>query len=63
VILSGQTQTGNITTLDVNTTGSLLDSPILGFGQVAITVTVNADGIPEMSKTANGFVFFFYIMV
>ena len=63
VILSGQTQTGNITTLDVNTTGSLLDSPILGFGQVTITVTVNADGIPEMLKTANGFVFFFYIMV
>jgi hypothetical protein len=63
ILLSGRTQTGNITSLDVNTTGSVSDSPILGFGQVTITMTVSAEGIPETTKTTTGFVLFFYILV
>lgn len=61
-ILSGKTISGSIATLDVNTSESLLDSPILGFGKVTITVKVTADGIPEMEKTAQGFVLLFYVI-
>jgi outer membrane protein assembly factor BamB len=36
---------------------------ILGLGPVTITVNASGDNIKGASKTANGFVFFFYIMV
>jgi len=62
-VLAGHTQTGSIQTLEINSEGSLLDSPILGFGPVTITANVNADGIPEMTKTAQGFLLFFYLIV
>lgn len=62
-ILSGQTTSGTITTLDVSGTGTIEASPVLGFGPVTITVSVNADGVSEVVKTVNGFVFFIYIIV
>ena len=63
LMFSGQTQTGSYTTLGVDMKGSLSDSPVLGFGKVTITVTASADGVPEITKSTNGFVFLFYVMV
>lgn len=62
-ILSGQTFSGTMSTLEVNSTATIEDSPIIGFGNVIITVTVNADGITEITKTVDGFIFFIYIII
>jgi hypothetical protein len=61
-LLSGKSQTGSIASLAISTSESLLDSPVLGFGPVTITAKVTADGIPEITKTAQGFVLLFYII-
>lgn len=61
LILSGKTTNGTFTTLDVNTTHIIKDVPIIGIGAITVTITVSADGIPEMTKTANGFVFVFFV--
>jgi len=62
-ILSGQTLSGTMSTLDVNSTGTIEDSPILGFGNVIITVKAKANGFSEITKTVDGFVFFIYIII
>jgi hypothetical protein len=62
-ILSGQTLSGTITSLDVNTTRTIENSPILGFGNVIITVKVKADGVSEIIKTIDGFVFFIFVIL
>jgi hypothetical protein len=63
IMFAGQLQTGNIPTLAIGASQSLVDSPILGFGPVVITVRVTADGIPEMIKTVNGFILLVYALV
>ena len=62
-ILSGQTLSGTMSTLDLNSTATIEDSPILGFGNAIITVKVKADGVSEVIKTVNGFIFFIYIII
>ncbi len=63
IMFAGQLQTGSIATLDVDASEPLVDSPLLGFGQVGITVKVTADGIPDMTKTVKGFLLLFYVFV
>jgi len=62
-IFSGQTLTGTLATLERNTTATIQNSPILGFGNALITVTAKADGISEITKTVDGFIFFIYIII
>jgi hypothetical protein len=62
-IISGQTLSGTMSTLDVNSTATIENSPILGFGNAIITVKAKADGIPEVIKTVDGFIFFIYIII
>ena len=62
-IVTGQTISGTLPTLSINGTARIEDRPVLGFGQIAITIKVKADGIPEMTKTANGFIFFIFVTV
>jgi len=62
-LLSGQTMSGTISSLDVSNTASIENAPVLGFGNVIITVSIKADGFPEEIKTINGFVFFVFIIV
>ncbi|MCX6671734.1 MAG: C25 family cysteine peptidase, partial [Euryarchaeota archaeon] len=50
-ILSGQTLSGTMSTLDVNSTATIENSPILGFGNAIITVKAKADGVSEVIKT------------
>jgi hypothetical protein len=61
-ILSGQTISGTIASLDVSSTASIENAPVLGFGNIIITVSITADGVTEVTKTINGFVFFIFIM-
>ncbi len=62
-ILSGQTASGTMTLLEVNSTATIENSPILGFGNVIITLKAKADGFSEITKTVDGFVFFIYIII
>ena len=62
-ILSGQTFSGTMSTLDVNSTATVENSPILGFGNVIITVRAQADGVSEITKTVDGFIFFIYVII
>ncbi len=62
-ILSGQTFSGTMSALDVNSTATVENSPILGFGNVIITVRAQADGVSEITKTVDGFIFFIYIII
>jgi hypothetical protein len=62
-ILSGQTMSGTMGYLGVSSTARIENAPVLGFGNVIITVTVSADGVPEVIKTVNGFVFFIFVIV
>lgn len=61
LILSGKTMNGTFTALDVNDTQLIKDVPIIGLGAVTITITVSAEGIPDITKTANGFVFVIFV--
>jgi len=62
-IISGQTISGAIDSLNMNDTARVEDKPVLGFGKVTITVKVSADGVPEVKKTKNGFIFFIFVIV
>jgi hypothetical protein len=62
-IFSGQTASGTMTTLDVDSTGTIENSPIIGFGNVIVTIKVKADGFSEVTKTVDGFVFFIYVII
>jgi len=62
-IFSGQTASGTMTTLDVDSTGTIENSPIIGFGNVIVTIKVKADGFSEVTKTVDGFVFFIYVIL
>ena len=62
-IVTGQTISGTLPTLSVNGTARIEDRPVLGFGQVTITIKVKADGVPEVTKTTNGFIFFIFVTV
>jgi hypothetical protein len=63
LLLSGQSASGTVTSLDVNSTTTIENSPVLGFGNVIITIKAKADGFSEITKTVDGFVFFIYIIV
>jgi hypothetical protein len=62
-ILSGQTLSGTIPSLNVSSSESIENTPVLGLGNVIITVSIKADGVPEVTKTINGFVFLVFIIV
>ena len=54
---------GTIATLEAEGTEIVSVSPIPGIGPVEITVTASADGVKEVTKPANGFVFFVFVIV
>lgn len=62
-IFSGDSSSGTIATINVGSSATIEDSPIFGLGNIIITVTVSADGLPEVTKTVNGFLFFIYIII
>jgi len=62
-MVSGLSMSGTMTSLGLSNTASIENAPVLGFGNVIITVKVSADGVPEVIKTVNGFVFFIFIIV
>lgn len=60
---SGQTISGDITSLGIGNKATIENSPVIGFGNVIITIAISADGISQLTKTTNGFLFFVYLIV
>jgi hypothetical protein len=63
ILLSGRTRAGSLVNLDVDAKESFTDFPVIGFGSVTITVTVRAEGVPDLTDNASGFVFLCYTLV
>ena len=61
LVLTGKTMNGTLATLAVNGTRRITDLPIIGIGAVTVKVTISADGVSEVTKTANGFVFVIFV--
>ena len=55
--------TGSIATLEPGASELISISPIIGLGPIEIIVTVNAEGMDEIEKTADGFVIFFFVII
>jgi hypothetical protein len=62
-MFSGQTLSGTISSLNGGSSSRIENAPVLGFGSVHITVTAYADGVPEITKTVDGFVLLIYVIV
>ncbi|MBN1861604.1 MAG: hypothetical protein JW840_09115 [Candidatus Thermoplasmatota archaeon] len=62
-IFLGNILSGSIEKIDVSNSATIEDSPVFGFGNIIITVAVSADGLPEITKSVNGFLFFIYIII
>jgi hypothetical protein len=62
-IFPEQTISRTIASLGMSNTACIENTPVLGFDNVIITVKVNADGVLEVIKTMNGFVFFIFVIV
>jgi outer membrane protein assembly factor BamB len=60
-IIKGEKADGLLPSLDAVTTYVGLDKPVLGFGKATITVTASADGVDEITKTAEVFIFIFFV--
>jgi outer membrane protein assembly factor BamB len=51
-----------IPVLEAQTSDTIKASPILGLGKIAVTVTVEMEGVNPVVKTANGFVFGIFVI-
>jgi len=51
-----------IPVLEAQTTDAIKASPILGFGKIHVTVTVEMEGVNPVVKTADGFIFGIFVI-
>jgi PKD repeat protein len=59
-VLLGKTKSGTIPSIPAGGTEVISDKPVLGFGRITITVTIQAPGGEPITKTAAGFLLFFF---
>lgn len=62
-ILIGKKVSENIGTMVPGNTSAMFNIPIIGFGKVNITASVEADKVEQVTKTGNGFVLIFFIFI
>ncbi|UCD13849.1 MAG: hypothetical protein JSW60_00075 [Thermoplasmatales archaeon] len=62
-ILIGQEISENLGTIEPGNISGVYNVPVLGFGLVKIIVSVSADEVEKITKTASGFVLLFYIII
>jgi len=63
ILIAGKEAEGTITTLEPGDTEVVINKPVLGLGRVEIIVTASADDVEEATKTVDGFVFFFFVII
>jgi PKD repeat protein len=62
VVVLGKTKTGTIPGLVAGGTVGITDKPVVGFGKITITVTVEIPDAEPVTKTASGFLFLFLVL-
>ena len=62
IILVGGETSGTIDTIEVGASQNAIGKPIIGIGEVDITVTARR-GVEEVTKTAHGFLFLIFVVV
>jgi PKD repeat protein len=62
-VLLGKTKSGTIPSIPAGGTEVISDKPVFGFGRITITVMAEAPGGDPVTKTATGFLFFFFITI
>jgi len=62
-ILIGQKVSENIGTIEPNGTGAIFNIPVIGFGKVNITASVEADDVEKVTKNGKGFVLLFFFLL
>ena len=63
LVFIGKEITGSESTLAASDSIDTIDKPFIGFGPVTITITANADGLEEITKTADGFALFVFVII
>jgi PKD repeat protein len=63
LILLGKQKSNSFQSIAPRDSVLIADRPIIGIGKVNITITVEAPDIQPVTKTANGFVFLFFIII
>jgi hypothetical protein len=62
-ILIGDDVTNDIGIIEPGNSSGVYNVPVLGFGTIDIIVSVKCNELPELKKTAKGFLLFFYIIL
>jgi PKD repeat protein len=63
LIFLGKQKSDTMLSLDPGDSVIITDKPIVGIGKVSITITAEASGIKPITKTVDGFVFLFVIII
>jgi outer membrane protein assembly factor BamB len=63
IVFTGKNASGVFSSIDSGTSELAIDKPIIGFGLINITIKAHADGISEITKTADGFIFLIFLKV
>jgi PKD repeat protein len=63
LILLGKQKSNSIQSIAPGDSVLITDKPIIGIGKINIAITVEAPDIQPVTKTADGFVFLFYIII
>jgi hypothetical protein len=63
LILLGKQHSETILSLAAGDSVSIADKPIFGIGKISITITAETPDIEPVTKTADGFVFLFFIII
>jgi len=62
-ILAGKQKTGQIDSIAAGDFSIITDRPVIGIGKVSVTVKAEVPGVNPITKTADGFVFLFFIII
>jgi len=62
-VILGKDSSGIISSISVNGSETVTDRPVFGLGRVEITVTADAPGVTPVTKTVDGFIFLFFVVV
>jgi len=62
-VILGKESSGTLSSIIANSTEIVTDKPVFGIGQVEITVTANAPGLDQVTKTVDAVIFLFLIII
>ena len=62
-VILGKDSSGIISSISVNDSETVTDRPVFGLGRVEITVTADAADVTPVTKTVDGFIFLFFVIV